>query len=286
MNTRHFFLSAIRPRSERGRCKLFHVPSQLATARSIQNALMLMLMKLAHACPLRCCSRFQTRCVHPGPLCSQFCLTLLTVVAARARKTGGLLPVIPPASVGGTRDPSERRAVVACILRVGTLGASSGHGCDTSHSGSTSTGTASGRTAGPMRGREHSSHLRAHAAGKQQPANVTSAVAESPLDVFFILRASRRGVGSDGSGGGGGRWSGQVAFPGGHVEIGETDHDAVVREVREEVGLDLRRRGGYRLLGEVTPRSVSVATGTLVLRCMVFLQMDEGEATVPDPNEV
>lgn len=196
------------------------------------------------------------------------------------------------------RDPSERRAVVACLLRVGARGASSGHGCDGSPSAGTSTGTASGRIAGPVHGshvmlREHSFHLRAHVAGKQQPASVktSSAVDESPLDVFFILRASRRGVGSDGSGGGAGggggaRWSGQVAFPGGHVEIGETDYDAVVREVREEVGLDLRRRGGYRLLGEVTPRSVSVATGTLVLRCMVFLQMDEGEATVPDPNEV
>lgn len=32
------------------------------------------------------------------------------------------------------------------------------------------------------------------------------------------------------------RWSG-LAFPGGHVELGENFHDAVVREVQEETGL-------------------------------------------------
>ena len=47
---------------------------------------------------------------------------------------------------------------------------------------------------------------------------------------------------------------GQVAFPGGHVESGESDLDAVVREVREEVGLSLHDSSKYSLLGEVGTR--------------------------------
>ena len=36
-------------------------------------------------------------------------------------------------------------------------------------------------------------------------------------------------------------WSGHIAFPGGRVEPGEEPDEAVVRETREEIGLDLRR---------------------------------------------
>lgn len=38
------------------------------------------------------------------------------------------------------------------------------------------------------------------------------------------------------------RWSGQMAFPGGRQERGETDEQTVVREVREEIGWDLDDR--------------------------------------------
>ena len=33
--------------------------------------------------------------------------------------------------------------------------------------------------------------------------------------------------------------SGEIAFPGGHLNQGENDFQAVLREVKEEVGLDL-----------------------------------------------
>jgi len=43
---------------------------------------------------------------------------------------------------------------------------------------------------------------------------------------------------------------GQIAFPGGHVETGETPAEAAVREAREEVGII---PGNVRVLGALTP---------------------------------
>ena len=54
------------------------------------------------------------------------------------------------------------------------------------------------------------------------------------FDIFFILRSSLKRTQ---------RWSGQVGFPGGHVEAGETIEQAALRECREEVGLNLDRPG-------------------------------------------
>eukprot|EP00746_Dinoflagellata_sp_MGD_P081326 gnl/MRDRNA2_/MRDRNA2_32359_c0_seq1.p1 gnl/MRDRNA2_/MRDRNA2_32359_c0~~gnl/MRDRNA2_/MRDRNA2_32359_c0_seq1.p1 ORF type:complete len:241 (+),score=39.74 gnl/MRDRNA2_/MRDRNA2_32359_c0_seq1:84-806(+) len=82
------------------------------------------------------------------------------------------------------------------------------------------------------------------------------------LEMFFILRSSRKGD----------RWSGQVAFPGGHVESGETDMMALAREVREEVGLDILS-DRYRILGEVRQRTVPSKHGTLAVACKVILEV-------------
>jgi 8-oxo-dGTP pyrophosphatase MutT (NUDIX family) len=50
--------------------------------------------------------------------------------------------------------------------------------------------------------------------------------------------------------------AGQVAFPGGAVEDGETVESAALREAEEEVGVS---RGGVRVLGELTPLHVPVS---------------------------
>ena len=87
---------------------------------------------------------------------------------------------------------------------------------------------------------------------------------DSPLEMFFILRA----LDPNGS-----RWSGQVAFPGGHVEEGETDEDAVRRECEEEVGFQIDKT--CRFLGETRPRVVLRNGGSLVVCCHVYEMVKE-----------
>jgi 8-oxo-dGTP pyrophosphatase MutT (NUDIX family) len=256
----------------------------------------------------------------------------------------GLIPIALPSPSSSSSSSSsttcgaatpvdaspDRRAVVACILRVsaGTSSSASArqHRCPqelvptgdaTVHQGSREVGASPTRCALELMNEVTTKRESAvkeertvrsvvdektnAVVGHDRPNLAAAAQTPSALDVFFILRASRRSGGtsttatssssssrSGASSGSGSRWSGQVAFPGGHVECGETDVEAVSREVREEVGLDLERQGGYRLLGEVTPRRVggTGGSGALVLRCMVFLQLDEGETVVPDPSEV
>ena len=77
-----------------------------------------------------------------------------------------------------------------------------------------------------------------------RPLPRVDSAADPGLDCLFILRSSDPQ---------GSRWSGQVAFPGGHVEEGESDLEAVARECREEVGLHLDAPGHYRCIGRVSP---------------------------------
>mmetsp|Transcript_98328 Transcript_98328/g.194859 ORF Transcript_98328/g.194859 Transcript_98328/m.194859 type:complete len:279 (+) Transcript_98328:88-924(+) len=92
----------------------------------------------------------------------------------------------------------------------------------------------------------------------------------SSLDIFFILRASAKNDHGVTGASAGSRWAGQVGFPGGHAHDGEGDHEAVVRECFEEVGLSLDRPGAYRFLGCVAERKVSTS---LVVACRVYEQV-------------
>lgn len=56
--------------------------------------------------------------------------------------------------------------------------------------------------------------------------------ADSQLELVFMQRAKNPND----------RWSGQMSFPGGRQEKGETDEQTVIREVREEIGWNLDDR--------------------------------------------
>ena len=89
--------------------------------------------------------------------------------------------------------------------------------------------------------------------------------AGTDAEVFYIKRAARKGD----------RWSGDVAFPGGKQEPGECELDTAIREVREEVGLDLAQSDVWECLGHLDDRKAM----ELTVRCFVFLQLQQ--ATPP-----
>ena len=61
----------------------------------------------------------------------------------------------------------------------------------------------------------------------------------SPFDILYILRAEHE---KD-------PWSGHVALPGGKVEPNETLYQCAVREVKEEIGIDLDNNDKYQFIG-------------------------------------
>lgn len=69
-----------------------------------------------------------------------------------------------------------------------------------------------------------------------------------------------------------GTHKGQVSFPGGHIDSGETAVDAAVREAYEELGKDI---GEIEVLGVC--QTIPAITGTLVTPVIGFLKRDIAE---------
>ncbi|KAI7865446.1 NUDIX hydrolase domain-like protein [Spinellus fusiger] len=84
------------------------------------------------------------------------------------------------------------------------------------------------------------------------------------VEVLYMLRATRA---TD-------KWSGHVGFPGGKEEKNETDYETAVREVKEEVGLDLTT-SDFASLGKLDCREIKTYENKLlmVLTPFVFLQL-------------
>lgn len=98
-------------------------------------------------------------------------------------------------------------------------------------------------------------------------------------EMLIILRAIREND----------PWSGQTAFPGGRCEIDDNGDDmvTVVREVWEEIGVDLSDKTHYRVLGRVS--DIEVYRGGrvhMVVGCIVFEQIVPPESLTLAPLEV
>jgi 8-oxo-dGTP pyrophosphatase MutT (NUDIX family) len=104
---------------------------------------------------------------------------------------------------------------------------------------------------------------------------------DGSLDCLFITRAAHPGD----------PWSGDVAWPGGRLEKGETELQAAVRETAEEIGIDLRS-DAWKLLGPLPDRPAVRTTGLpkLVVRAFVFMHEHNPSAPLPAftpaPHEV
>jgi 8-oxo-dGTP pyrophosphatase MutT (NUDIX family) len=73
-------------------------------------------------------------------------------------------------------------------------------------------------------------------------------------------------------------WSGQIAFPGGHISSADdTFLDAAIRETLEEVGIDMRRHSFLGLLPFVLTetRGITVAPAVFQLEGRVELELNE-----------
>jgi 8-oxo-dGTP pyrophosphatase MutT (NUDIX family) len=101
------------------------------------------------------------------------------------------------------------------------------------------------------------------------------------LECLFITRAKHPGD----------PWSGDVAWPGGRLEAGESELQAAIRETREELGLELNC-AAWQLLGPLPDRPAVRTAGLakLVVRALVFLHCESADAPlppfVPAPREV
>ncbi len=80
------------------------------------------------------------------------------------------------------------------------------------------------------------------------------------------------------------RWSGQMAFPGGRAEVGETPPGTAERETREEVGLSLSSATQIGTLSEVPLRPIVNANA--VLSPFVHYVGDALPALTPEPREI
>jgi len=69
---------------------------------------------------------------------------------------------------------------------------------------------------------------------------------------------------------------GAYCFPGGHIEPGESEEEALVRELREE--LDAAVRPIKRVWNSVSPSGVEL--------CWWFAELDVSSEPVPNPAEV
>jgi len=83
------------------------------------------------------------------------------------------------------------------------------------------------------------------------------------LEILFIRRTNRIND----------KWSGHIAFPGGQLDLNESDFDAVVREVKEEIGLDIFNNSLFYWLGRLPCQNLRKKGKPLIVIPHVFIQL-------------
>eukprot|EP01036_Dinobryon_divergens_P037030 gene37030-48343_t len=109
--------------------------------------------------------------------------------------------------------------------------------------------------------------------------NIIEKLKSYELEILYIKRTSRK---ED-------QWSGHIAFPGGHIDPGETDYSAVIREVQEEVGIDVGNSDQFIWLGRLSTRSLRKAKKkTIKIIPHIFLYIGHSDEILitPNPSEV
>lgn len=103
-----------------------------------------------------------------------------------------------------------------------------------------------------------------------RPAAVLVPIVERPEGETFLLTRRSDSLRNH---------TGQIAFPGGRVDPGETVAEAALREAEEEVALD---RSFVELVGQLTP--YETVTGYVVTPVVGFVR--PGFSLTPNPDEV
>jgi 8-oxo-dGTP pyrophosphatase MutT (NUDIX family) len=94
------------------------------------------------------------------------------------------------------------------------------------------------------------------------------------IEILFIKRTKR----------GGDRWSGDVAFPGGFLNVNESDIQGVTREVSEELGLDLADTTQYHWLGRL--KHIDLGQSRTITPHLFFYLGSDGPILKPEESEV
>jgi 8-oxo-dGTP pyrophosphatase MutT (NUDIX family) len=100
-------------------------------------------------------------------------------------------------------------------------------------------------------------------AGKKRASVLITLVNRNSIpSILFQLRTQNVGT-----------HKGQVSFPGGHIEMGESSIDTAIREMSEEMGIDKTLlQNDLFLIG--TGQTIPSVTGTLVTPHIAFLRSD------------
>jgi 8-oxo-dGTP pyrophosphatase MutT (NUDIX family) len=95
-------------------------------------------------------------------------------------------------------------------------------------------------------------------------------------EMLFILRASRVND----------PWSGHVAFPGGRRATGEEDLETCLREVKEEIGIDLSQTSLARFCGELDTQTIFQNKKPFLSVVGFSFEIRGDPLLNPDPKEV